>query len=110
MIPLGEILGKLRTEMHLSQKQLAKKVGVSSSMIALYETGSRFPSLPVLIELSRVLGVSTDRLLGVSARQEKFLDVSDLTHQQIISLQLVIENYRHLNQRPAEIDGDYFQN
>lgn len=96
MIPLGEILGKLRTEMHLSQKQLAKKVGISSSMIALYETGNRFPSLPVLIDLSRVLGVSTDYLLGVSTREDKFLDVSDLTHQQIISLQLVIENYRNL--------------
>lgn len=97
MIPLGEILGRLRTEMHLSQKQLAQKVGVSSSMIALYETGSRFPSLPVLIELSRALGVSTDYLLGVSTHEDKFLDVSDLSHQQVISLQLVVENYRTLN-------------
>lgn len=96
MIPLGEILGRLRTEMRLSQKQLAQKVGVSSSMIALYETGNRFPSLPVLIELSRALGVSTDYLLGVSTHEDKFLDVSDLSHQQIISLQLVIENYRTL--------------
>lgn len=82
--------------MHLTQRQMARKVGVSSSMIALYEAGTRFPSLPVLVELSRVLGVSTDYLLGVSTHEEKYLDVSDLTHQQVISLQLVIENYREI--------------
>lgn len=96
MIPLGRILRELRDEKNLSQKQLAQRVGVTSSIIALYELGERFPSLPTLIKLSRVLGVTTDYLLGLTEQKEFFLDVSALTPKQIESLNLIIENYRAL--------------
>lgn len=96
MIPLGRILRELRDEKALSQKQLAQRVGVTSSIIALYELGERFPSLPTLIKLSRVLGVTTDYLLGLTVQKEFFLDVSELTPKQIESLNLIIENYRAL--------------
>ena len=98
MIPFGEIVGKLRYERKLSQAQLAKRVGLkSSSTIAAYEQGSRFPSLPTLIEFSRVFGVTTDYLLGVSDEKSALLDVSGLTPRQIESLELIIENYREGN-------------
>ena len=98
MIPLGEIIGKLRYERNLSQAQLAKKVGLkSSSTVAAYELGTRFPSLNTLIELSRVFGVTTDYLLGLSEEKETLLDVSGLTPRQIESLDLIIENYRACN-------------
>lgn len=97
-IPFGEIIGKLRYERKLSQAQLAKKVGLkSSSTIAAYEQGSRFPSLSTLIQLSRVFGVTTDYLLGVSDEKAELLDVSGLTPRQIDSLDLIIENYRECN-------------
>ena len=41
---LGNTLRDLRNEKNLSQKQLAKRVGVNASTIALYETGDRLPS------------------------------------------------------------------
>lgn len=53
---LGNTLRDLRNEKNLSQKQLAKRVGVNASTIALYETGDRLPSLQRLIDLSRALG------------------------------------------------------
>ena len=62
---LGNTLRDLRNEKNLSQKQLAKRVGVNASTIALYETGDRLPSLQRLIDLSRALGVTTDFLLGL---------------------------------------------
>ncbi len=96
MIPLGRILRELRDEKAISQKQLAQRVGVTSSIIALYELGERSPSLPTLIKLSRVLGVTTDYLLGLAVQKEFFLDVSELTPKQIESLNLIIENYRAL--------------
>lgn len=102
MIPLGEIVRDLRNKRKLSQAQLAKKIGVNSSTIALYETGERFPSLSALIALSRALGVSTDYLLGVSKDEAVFLDVSGLTINQIASLNAIIENYRECNLNKPE--------
>ena len=99
MIPLGEIVGKLRYERKLSQAKLAEKVGLkSSSTIAAYEQGTRLPSLATLIELSRVFRVSTDYLLGVSNEKADLLDVSGLTPRQIESLNLIIENYKECNE------------
>lgn len=98
MIPIGEIIGKLRYERQFSQAQLAKKVGLkSSSTIAAYESGARQPSLSSLIELSRVFGVTTDYLLGISDKKSDYLDVSGLTPEQINSLNMIIENYREGN-------------
>lgn len=94
MIPLGDKLRDLRNERNLSQAQLAKRIGVNSSTVALYETGDRLPSLPRLIALSRSLGVTTDYLLGVSRKKDCCLDVTGLTQRQIESLEAVIENYR----------------
>ncbi len=94
MTQMGNKLRNLRNERNLSQAQLAKRIGVTSSTVALYETGDRLPSLPRLIALSRSLGVTTDYLLGVSKQKDCFLDVTGLTQKQIESLEAIIENYR----------------
>ena len=94
MILLGGKLRDLRNERNLSQAQLAKRIGVTSSTVALYETGDRLPSLPRLSALSKSLGVTTDYLLGVSSHKDYYLDVMGLTQKQIESLEAVIENYR----------------
>ena len=70
MTQMGNKLRNLRNERNLSQAQLAKRIGVTSSTVALYETGDRLPSLPRLIALSRSLGVTTDYLLGVSKQKD----------------------------------------
>ena len=87
---LGNTLRDLRNEKNLSQRQLAKRVGVNASTIALYETGDRLPSLQRLIDL----GVTTDFLLGLSKQKDHFLDVSGLSPSQIASLEQIVENYR----------------
>ncbi len=97
MTELGHILGMLRAERNYSQRQLAQKIGVNGSTIALYESGERKPSIDVLVELSRVFSVSTDYLLGINDRKDCYLDVSDLSHKQIDSLKSIIENYREQN-------------
>lgn len=96
MILLSENLKRLRVEKHLSQKQLAQKIGVTSSTIALYEMGDRFPSLNVLVKLSHFFSVSTDYLLGIEPQKQFCIDVSDLNQKQIESIHLIIENYRNL--------------
>ena len=96
MLQLGDTLRDLRNEKKLSQNDLAKRIGVNSSTIALYESGERLPSLRRLIRLSLALGVTTDFLLGLNDQKYRFLDVSDLTSEQIGSLETIINNYRGL--------------
>lgn len=105
MLQTGDIIRALRNERNISQERLGKKIGVTRSMIALYESGERLPSLSALIELSRALGVTTDYLLGVSQEKGTFLDVSGLTPKQIDSLDAIIDNYRECN-RAGNIESE----
>jgi len=95
MIPFGDILQKLRNDRNWSQAQLATRLGLSASQIANYEMARRFPSLPVLIDISHVFGVTTDYLLGISAEQKHLIDVSDLLPEEIASIDAVITCYRN---------------
>ncbi len=57
---------ELRTEKGLGQSQLAALVGVSKTSANLYESASRVPDIQVLARYARVLGVTSDYLLGLS--------------------------------------------
>lgn len=69
MVDLGAKLKELREEQGFSQRQVSMRVGVSSSMISAYESGSRQPSYEVLIKLTRLYKVSADYLLGISGQR-----------------------------------------
>lgn len=77
MDDFSQRLKKLRTDKHLTQAQVAKRVGVTASMVSSYETDIRLPSYDVMMRLADLFGVSVDYLLG---REEKrLLDISELT-------------------------------
>lgn len=76
MIDCSEKLRQLRMSKHLTQEQLASRVGVTKAMVSAYETASKAPSLDVLIRLSRVFGVTVDYLVCVDA--PKYVDISGL--------------------------------
>lgn len=60
MVNFGEKIKKLRKEKKLTQKQLADLAGVAISAISAYESGNRYPSYEVLINLSHIFHVSID--------------------------------------------------
>ena len=57
-------LKELRGEKGLTQRELADLINLSSSTIAMYETGQRMPDPEILQKLADVFGVTTDYLLG----------------------------------------------
>ena len=57
------------------------------------------PSLQILIDMARILGVSTDYLLGVENETKQILDVSDLTSEEISSVSSVIDCFRKSHQK-----------
>ncbi|GEM_PF-1339668 len=60
----GENLKKIREDNSLSQKELAKKLEVAQSTIAMWEASNRTPKLSELNRLARVLNITVNRLLG----------------------------------------------
>ena len=56
----------LRGEFNYTQQDLADKLGCSKSVIGLYESETRKPSLEVLIKLSEIFNCSIDYILGKS--------------------------------------------
>ena len=54
MVDCSDKLRILREAKHLTQLQVANRVGVSKAMISAYETASKAPSIDVLIRLSRL--------------------------------------------------------
>ena len=56
-------ISEKRKAMGLSQEKLAKRVGVSRSTIAMWETGGSRPGPDELLALSKILQISVDELL-----------------------------------------------
>lgn len=65
-INLNEKLRLHRKEKQLLQRDVATQMGVSRALVALWETGKRKPDAESTARLARLLGVSTDYLIGLS--------------------------------------------
>ena len=93
---LSEKLVNLRLQHGLSQRAVAKRLGLSPSIISGYETGERCPSVEALLSLSRLYRCSCDYLLGREpVSPAATLDVSGLSAEQIQALQTLINTIRH---------------
>lgn len=62
---MGERIKELRQQEHLTQAQLAERLGVTQDSISLWETGKRIPDTQYLPALCRIFQVSADYLLGL---------------------------------------------
>ncbi|MEV9651224.1 MULTISPECIES: helix-turn-helix domain-containing protein [Bacillus] len=63
---MGLRIRELRKEINLSQESLAERLEMKRTNIANYEAGRVVPPGNVLLELSKIFGVTTDYLLGRS--------------------------------------------
>ena len=61
---IGEKIRELREKKHWSQKQLAKKAGVSETYIKRYERGEVCPSNQTMYKLAKALGVDITVLIA----------------------------------------------
>lgn len=86
-----------RVNSNLSRKQVAELIGVTASMIGLYETGERLPSLPVIVKLATHYKVSVDYLLDCDTKTTDTLSLDGLTDKQIKALKLTADCFRNLN-------------
>lgn len=96
---LPDRLRDLREKMSLSQRDVAKRLDVSPSLISGYETGERTPSVEVLLQLSYLYKCSVDYLLGKSKENAVLsIPVDGMTRNQVqILTDLINEFYLQNN-------------
>ena len=62
-MPFSAKLATFRKQKGLTQEQLAQKVGVGIAQMRRYEKGASSPTLEVIKNMAKVLGVSSDELI-----------------------------------------------
>ena len=88
----GRRLKELRMQAKLTQEQLAKKLGITKSVVSFYELQERAPSPEVLAKLSGIFRVSTDYLLGLDKRET--IDISGIDSEDVALLRGLAESLR----------------
>ncbi|MDO4565112.1 MAG: helix-turn-helix transcriptional regulator [Clostridia bacterium] len=83
MMEIGNRIAALRKANKLTQQELADKLHISFQAVSNWERGESMPDIGKLLELSEILGISADGLLGRTAsrteRNSKTVHV-EITH------------------------------
>lgn len=74
----SERLKELRKQAHLTQVELASKLGIVQSSYADWERGKKKPTQDNLVKIAQVLNVSVDYLVGNSEEKSDELDNIEL--------------------------------
>lgn len=91
---MGHKLKSLRINRGLSRKQVAELVGVTASMVGMYENGERLPSLSVLVKLATQYKVSVDYLVEHHTDSPDSLPLDGLTDRQVKALKMAADCFR----------------
>jgi transcriptional regulator with XRE-family HTH domain len=81
-------LKTLRKNLKLTQKQVAKEIGLNVETYANYEVGRREPDNKMLVKLADFFNVSLDELLG---RECKMINVNFLEKEQKSIVEAVMQ-------------------
>lgn len=96
MVDFGSRLKNLRIQNKLTQGELARKIGVTKSVISAYENDLRLPSYVTLVSISKAFNVTTDFLLGVeNTDNRQIIDLSGLTDEEISALRNLVKAMKH---------------
>lgn len=79
-----ERLKESRLKSHLTQEELAQKLNTDKVQISRWERGEALPRAETLIDLSRILGVSSDYLLGISDEPTIRVRVDNLSSEEMV--------------------------
>lgn len=92
---LPERLREMREKYMYSQRDVAKMLEVSPSLISGYETGERTPSVEVLFHLSYLYKCSVDYLLGKNtSNSDLAVSLEGLSQNQIRIVLGLVEEFR----------------
>jgi transcriptional regulator with XRE-family HTH domain len=76
-------LKESRQKSHLTQDELAEKLHTVKTQISRWERGESMPHAKILIQLSQILNVSVDYLLGISDEPTIRVRVDNLSMEEM---------------------------
>lgn len=94
---LCDNIKSLRTVRGISQIRLAEELNVTKQCVSNWENDNVQPSIDMLSKLADYFNVSTDYLLGRTAK--KIVSLDGLTDVQAAHIGLIINDLQQLNQR-----------
>lgn len=74
MRSFGQVVKNQRKSMEMSQLELAEKLGVSVQTVSRWECDSAMPDIVQIVPLAKILGTTTDMLLGMEASENDDID------------------------------------
>ena len=78
VVKIGAFIKTQRTELNMTQKDLAEKIGCTDKAISRWETGKGMPDSSFLVPLANILGITVNELLtGEKISEETFTQKSD---------------------------------
>lgn len=95
-----ERLRQTREEKNISQTEMASKLGIAVTTYRNYENTSREPNYDILVNISKVLNVSIDYLLGNDSKagivENMIIQTENLSDSSLNDLKKYIEylNYK----------------
>lgn len=93
MYDLGEKIKQLRTERGITQTQLARKLNLSKSSISKYESGQKFPTLEILINMAAFFHTSLDELAGLE--KGATISINELTQRQMAIIDALLIEFHN---------------
>lgn len=63
-IKIGKFIAERRTELHLTQKQLATQLNITDRAVSKWETGKSLPDASIMLDLCQILKITVNDLLS----------------------------------------------
>lgn len=63
-IKIGKFIAECRRKKNLTQAQLAEKLNITDRAVSKWETGKSMPDSSIMLELSKILGITVNELLS----------------------------------------------
>ena len=89
---IADKIKALRTTHNFTQAELARKLGITRNGVNSWEQALSIPSPNYIVELSKLFGVSTDYLFGLS--EHASINVSGLNNKDIALISELVSRLR----------------
>ena len=90
-------LKQLRKKRHLSQRQLAQRLGIAKSTISQFENDITYPSADILLEMCIIFDTKSDYLLGLDNKE--WISVDGLNKVQKEAIQNMVDSLKNKNDK-----------
>ena len=88
----GQRFARLRKQRGLTQEELGEKLNISGQAVSKWENDASMPDVGILVQLSEILGVSLDELLGKETITTRIVPVEERKNTDDLILRIRVDS------------------